>query len=170
MSNKYKYGLIGVVVSVVLVIAALYYKDTKEEYDVQAITSEYKDMRITKEDNGDFTIEFKYVLTNNTNKSYSIDSIDGNQYKLITKYTDGVLRAYDSNIKLKDKIFIPTNSKQLVVINFGYTVNEYVKSEKDAENKELILKVKHFLNEKEFGGFEIFDNVTKYKIDLKSVL
>jgi hypothetical protein len=161
---------IGLAVSAVIGLSMWYAWRPKppKPWNVQAITAEYD--RIRPED-GNKTLRFYFILLNNTEHDYRVDSDAGIQIAAKLKDVKALSGFADHYIAAEYPIFVPAKGRVRFSLKIPY---EYPVKEKDNETDEersqRLSEVASYVSQKwsNLGGFAFFDSSERYEIDFPS--
>jgi hypothetical protein len=134
-------------------------------WDKRAITAEYDFVR----PNGDKDyLTFHYILQNNTDFDYRVDSDNEIQISGRLKQEKGYSTFADRYVTTEYPIFVPAKNRVWVslTIPYPYPVKEKEKPTDDERKQFTTAVAKYVVDEMgNLGGFVLFDTRNRYEID-----
>jgi hypothetical protein len=130
-----------------------------------AITAEYGYVRPEGEKG---YLAFNYVLQNNTDFDYRVESDSGIEITGRLKSEKGFSTFADRYVTADYPIFLPAKSRVRVSLNipYAYPIKEKDKPNEE-ESKQYTTAVAKYVTDEmgNLGGFVLFDTVSRYEID-----
>jgi hypothetical protein len=134
-------------------------------WNKQAIVAEFDYVRPQGENNN---LTFHYVLQNNTDSDYRIDSEADAEITARLKKEKGFSSFANKYVKIDYPIFVPAKSRLWVSLNvpYPYPIKEKINPTED-EDKQYGTDVAKYVTTKtgNLDGFVLFDTLNRYEID-----
>lgn len=165
---------VGITLALAVLASGLYWYSTRPKppkpWNTKAIRATYYNVTTSGSGAG-LKIDFGYILENTTDRDYSLDEFPKPHIAVKLEDTQSLAELNDENLKLRLPIYIPAHQKVRIYVEvppYGLTTEfpGNAASEGDLEKFHLLVAQHVSQHMENLGGFEIFDESTRYQIDL----